>query len=513
MKPAVNLLQSAAAAPAQRLIACALWAWLVAVIVVSLLAWLHGADAGSTGGAAALALAPAFLGFILLPRQGESWAQVALIAAWLIAATGATAGTGGALSPAVALYAAPMALGYCLGTRAPAVIAAWCAAGYVLAAALALGARQLALGPWPELMAATALLFSGGLLTLRAGARGPALPAAAALARVDAQGRVLAMTGEAATRLGVAAQSSDLFAALGAALAADERTALETMLTRAAAGTRGAALVRVNGRTLEIEAAPEEQGGLGALLLDIRDVSLWTQRTQATSDRVAEISHELRTPLTHILGFAEMMQTQVFGPLEDRYVAYATLIRNSGLHLLELINGLLDLSKIEAGRYELELASFDVRDIVRDVLAVSAGGAAPRQIALIEETPPAPLRVRADARAMRQMLLNTVGNAIKFSPDQGRVTLSARAENGRLVLDTIDTGPGIPAEERDRLGKRYERGAASEGIEGTGLGLALVRALADLHGGALSFHDAPGGGALVRLDLPVLADQGAAASD
>src|SRR5262249_20152604 len=133
------------------------------------------------------------------------------------------------------------------------------------------------------------------------------------------------------------------------------------------------------------------------------------------------------------------------------------------------------------------------------------GSADPRNIALVEQTPPTPLNVRADPRALRQMLMNTVGNAIKFSPDGGRVTVTARSTNNALVLETVDTGPGIPEAERERLGKRYERGQAAEGIEGTGLGLALVRALADLHGGSLSFHDAPGGGALVRIELPVLA--------
>lgn len=229
------------------------------------------------------------------------------------------------------------------------------------------------------------------------------------------------------------------------------------------------------------------------------------QRLHATAERVAEISHELRTPLTHILGFAEMIQAQIFGEIDKRYVDYAGLIRQSGSSLLDMVNGLLDLSKIQAGRYELEYESFDARDIAHEVMRLAAGSAEPKRIALVEQAPDTPLTIRADPRALRQMLTNVVGNAIKFTPPEGRVTLSLRAEDGLLVLDTSDSGPGIAPEERARLGRRYVRGASGSEAPGTGLGLALVRALAQLHGGTLTFHEAAGGGALVRIALPVLA--------
>jgi signal transduction histidine kinase len=228
-------------------------------------------------------------------------------------------------------------------------------------------------------------------------------------------------------------------------------------------------------------------------------------REAAMSQRVAEVSHELRTPLTHILGFSEMIERQIFGEIGARYVEYAGLIRKSGTHLLGLVNDLLDLSRIEAGRYELDLQSFDVRAVVEDVVRLSADSAEKKQIALGMVTPETPLMVRADDRAVKRMLINTVGNAIKFTPEGGRVIVSAAVGDGALVLDTADNGPGIPEEERDKLGQAYERGSGGARAEGTGLGLSLVRALAELHGGALSFHDAPQGGALVRITLPVLA--------
>ena len=229
------------------------------------------------------------------------------------------------------------------------------------------------------------------------------------------------------------------------------------------------------------------------------------ERDTAMGRRIAEVSHELRTPLTHILGFSEMIERQIFGELGARYVEYAGLIRRSGAHLLGLVNDLLDLSKIEAGRYELERDTFDVREVVEEVVRLSVDSAEKKEIALGMVTPPAPLLATADARALKRMLINTVGNAIKFTPEQGRVMVIADARDGALVLETIDSGPGIPEAERRTLGQAYERGAGGARAEGTGLGLSLVRAMAELHGGELSFHEAPGGGALVRVTLPVLA--------
>lgn len=229
-------------------------------------------------------------------------------------------------------------------------------------------------------------------------------------------------------------------------------------------------------------------------------------RDAAIGQRIAEVSHELRTPLNHILGFSEMIERQIFGEVGARYVEYAGLIRRSGTHLLGLVNDLLDLSKIEAGKYELELETFDVRGVVEDVVRLSTDGADKKQIVLGMITPETPLMVRADARALKRMLINTVSNAIKFTPEGGRVFVSAAAVDGALDLDTTDTGPGIPEAEREKLGHAYERGSGGAGAEGTGLGLSLVRAMAGLHGGSLSFHDAPGGGALVRIRMPVLVD-------
>lgn len=227
-------------------------------------------------------------------------------------------------------------------------------------------------------------------------------------------------------------------------------------------------------------------------------------RSHVVGQRIAEVSHELRTPLTHILGFSEMIERQIFGEIGARYVEYAGLIRTSGAHLLGLVNDLLDLSKIEAGRYELEREVFDVRALVEEVVRLSADAAQKKNIALGMVTGETTLSVNADARALKRILINTIGNALKFTPEGGRVMVSVRAEDGVLLLETADNGPGFPEIDRDRLGQAYERGVGMQRAEGTGLGLAMVSALAALHGGALSIGDAPGGGALVRVSLPVL---------
>jgi signal transduction histidine kinase len=352
--------------------------------------------------AAALALTPGLIGFILLPWIGRRWAALGLVLAWLVATAGLVAGTGGWSSPlAAALLIAPaLALTLRRWTRIAALGALM---AYVAAGFLAPFNLEGDLGPFPASLTALALALVGWVV------------------------------------------------------------------------------------------------GFGRS----RDAG---RREQAMSQRVAEVSHELRTPLTHILGFSEMIERRIFGEVSDRYVEYAGLIRRSGSHLLGLVNDLLDLSRIEAGRFDLHTETFDVRRVVEDVVRLSVDSADKKQIALGMLTPEAPLNVRADERALTRMLINTVGNAIKFTPEGGRVMLQASVVNGAMQLDTIDNGPGISEEDRAKLGHAYERGSGGARAEGTGLGLSLVRALAALHGGALSFHDAPGGGALVRITLPVLAD-------
>ena len=320
---------------------------------------------------------------------------------------------------------------------------------------------------------------------------------------------LLAMTGLVA---GTGGASSPLAAGLAIA------PALALALCRRWAPEAGAAAVL--GYALAAAAAafyPSEASALGAYpeLLSVAALAFAAglmalgqsapAQSQVMGRRIAEVSHELRTPLTHILGFSEMIERQMFGETSARYVEYAGLIRRSGAHLLALVNDLLDLSKIEAGRYDLEIELFDARGVIEEVIRLASDSAKKKSIAMGMVTPESALMARADMRALKRILLNTIGNAVKFTPEGGRVMVIAAAVDGDVVIDTVDNGPGIPPEERAQLGQAYLRGSSGEYTEGTGLGLALVRALAELHGGTLSFHDAPGGGALVRVALPVVA--------
>jgi two-component system cell cycle sensor histidine kinase PleC len=220
---------------------------------------------------------------------------------------------------------------------------------------------------------------------------------------------------------------------------------------------------------------------------------------------LATMSHELRTPLNAIIGFSELMQRQLFGPLGDeRYREYSGLIQGAGHHLLSLINDVLDMSKIEAGKFELQRQAFDIREIVTDCTALMQDRAKRNGVSLTEDIPPVSLNVEADRRAMKQILLNLLSNAVKFTPAGGHVTVRARSENDALVLSVEDTGIGIPPEHVHHLGNPFiqVRSSAGAAHEGTGLGLALVRALAEVHGGRLRIDSILNHGTVVSVIIP-----------
>jgi signal transduction histidine kinase len=220
---------------------------------------------------------------------------------------------------------------------------------------------------------------------------------------------------------------------------------------------------------------------------------------------LATMSHELRTPLNAIIGFSELMHGELFGPLGDaRYREYSQLVGRAGHHLLSLINDVLDMSKIEAGKFELHRQAFDLREIVRDCFDLMRDQAAKGGVALVEETGDRQLAVEADRRAMKQILLNLLSNAIKFTPEGGRVSVRAWASNGMVTLSVIDTGIGIPADQVANLGNPFVqiRSSAGASHEGTGLGLALVRALTEIHDGRLSIESASGKGTTVSVVIP-----------
>ncbi len=238
-------------------------------------------------------------------------------------------------------------------------------------------------------------------------------------------------------------------------------------------------------------------------LIEARDAA--TSASRAKSTFLANMSHELRTPLNAIIGFSELMTREIFGALGNpRYQEYAKLIHDSGGHLLDLINGVLDMSKIEAGKFELYEEIFELEDVIAASLRFVRLAAERGGVTLASEIGPQTALVFADRRAIKQILVNLLSNGVKFTPRGGEVRLTARlAEKGVEIL-VRDSGIGISKSDLEKLGKPFEQaeGAMTRGKEGTGLGLALVKSLAALHGGEAVLESALGSGTLVTVRLP-----------
>ena len=226
---------------------------------------------------------------------------------------------------------------------------------------------------------------------------------------------------------------------------------------------------------------------------------------RSKSDFLANMSHELRTPLSAIMGFSEMMREQMLGPIGNlKYVEYAEDIHRSSEHLKQIINDLLDLSKIEAGRMELRETAVSLPALIADCVRLVRGRAAAARVRLRTETRDPP-ELRGDQRLLKQILLNLLANAVTFTPQGGRVTVGARpSEAGGVELFVADTGVGMSDEEIEVALTRYGQvaGMMAQQHQGTGLGLPLARSLAELHGGRLAIRSAPGKGTRVSIDLP-----------
>lgn len=514
--------------------------WTAAVGATALVAAASG-DGSAAPLLLALAIiaAPGLAGLTLLRRDGED-IRSALMTLWTLAALATAALGGGAGGPLSGFILAPLAAGLALGGRRRVLVAALGAAGAAAAGLLSgwlLGA--------PAASPVTAGVSA--LATATAAALGLVLGARRAARRLDA-----AETGVAGIETLLAGQpgltlllDEDLravaaYGAAPAALAVDplfdkglldaveaaDRPAVLTALARARGG--GEAQVRFTPRLAldrrillaarRLDAAAPDQAprlivqALDATLQHAREAELDAARAEAEAQNagktrfLAHMSHELRTPLNAVVGFSDAMRQELFGPVPPRYADYARSIHEAGGHLLDLINDVLDVSRIEADRYELALESFDAREPVLAALALVRIQADDKGVELAAVLPPEPLTVRADRRALKQMTLNLLSNAVKFTPPGGTVTVSVQAADGDLELTVADTGVGISAEDLARLGRPYEQaGDAEQRAQGTGLGLALVRALAGLHGGALTLDSALGVGTAATVRLPLAA--------
>ncbi len=219
---------------------------------------------------------------------------------------------------------------------------------------------------------------------------------------------------------------------------------------------------------------------------------------------LANMSHELRTPLNAIIGFSDAIKQQLFGPVSNkRYLEYIGDIYDSGTHLLSLINDILDMSKIEAGKYEIHVEALDATEVVDSSARFMRVRAEEAGVSLSVDAPTS-LILWADVRALKQILLNLLTNAIKFTPKGGSVTLRVRAMDEDIEFLVVDTGIGIPARDLPRLGQRFEQvdNAMTRRREGTGLGLALCRSLTELHQGQITIASEVGQGTTVSVRLP-----------
>ena len=224
--------------------------------------------------------------------------------------------------------------------------------------------------------------------------------------------------------------------------------------------------------------------------------------SQAKSAFLANMSHELRTPLNAIIGFSEVLKERMFGELNDRQAGYVEDIRAAGRHQLALVNDILDLSKVEAGRMELQRTRFALGPAIESAVTIIRERAAKRRIELTTELAPDVGEVVADERKVRQVLFNLLANAVKFTPEEGHITISARGDGGQVLMTVRDSGVGIGPADRSTIFEEFRQASGRGPEEGTGLGLALSKRMVELHGGRIWVESAPGSGSAFTFTLP-----------
>ena len=519
------------------------WHGAFALAVAATLGGLTVADllpAGPELWALAAMGAAAILGAVLSLAGGA--ARVVAVLGWGLAGAAACHLTGGTAGPLAAWCLAPAAAATVF--RARELLALGAAASLAAAAVSALDATLFALpaahaatAPWLSLLALATVTvgFTAGLIGLQGAVRrdGRRKARSEALldildhqpllfATLDRSGRIHSAAG--ATIVGFDPAQLE-GRSLGRLVAEPDLPALAAALHAAAHDGSAQVYVATPGEgCLDISLQARDATLLVASVRDASEQMVRERRLEAArlaaeqqnagkSRFLANMSHELRTPLNAIMGFSDIMRQRLFGPLGDRYAEYSELIHESGTHLLELINDVLDMSKIEAERFELSIETFDARDAVQAVLRLMRGQAERAGVHLRSVLPAAPLHVDADRRALKQIALNLISNALKFTPRGGSVTVTVQGAGDILEIVVADTGVGIAGDDLERLGRPFEQaGDAEQRAEGTGLGLSLVRAFARLHNGEMTLESSMGEGTSVTIRLPVLTPDSAAES-
>jgi signal transduction histidine kinase len=293
------------------------------------------------------------------------------------------------------------------------------------------------------------------------------------------------------------------------------RTSLSVPLIRNGVGIGGIAIRRMEvhpftPKEIELLETFADQAVIAIenvrLFNEIREKSAQLEiASRHKSEFLATMSHELRTPLNAIIGFSEVLLQQMFGPLNPKQAEYLDDVLSSGRHLLGLINDILDLSKIEAGRMELDVDTFSLVEALQNGVTMVRERAARHRIALALDVAPGVDLIEADPRKVKQVLFNLLSNAVKFTPDGGRVDVTAAHANGDIVIAVKDTGIGISPEDQERIFEEFQqaRRQTQRSREGTGLGLSLAKRFVELHGGRIWVESEPGKGSTFTFTLPV----------
>lgn len=516
--------------------ALAAWhaAWAVAAALLALGGrWIGGVDGPVFYGVLAMVV-PGLAGLGLLHSDGRG-ERMLLLGVWGLAALTTASLSGGLTGPLAGFVFLPLAAGIALGGPRP-VQAGALAVGLAALAGLFSAWLSRTGAPLPGLAAISAVLTAAAAaLAVRLSWRQREArleTAEAEVRRVEAlmaaqpgltlilepSGRVLAAYGAPPPSLPV----DPLFdQGLIAAVHAPDRPRLLAAIDRALNGQDGSVLfaprlaldrrVQIILRRMDDPSGPRLMAqAFDATTQYARELGLEVARAEAEAREagktrfLANMSHELRTPLNAVLGFSDIMRQRLFGPIPERYAEYAENIHQAGGHLLDLINDLLDVSKIEAERYTLTMERFDAREVVSAAMALVRVGAEDKGVVLTGMLPDEPVEVSADRRALKQIALNLLSNAVKFTAGGGSATVSVEAVGPYLEIVVSDTGVGIAPEDVKRLGRPFEQaGALEQRRQGTGLGLSLVRAFAELHGGRMSIESTLGEGTAVTVRMPV----------
>jgi signal transduction histidine kinase len=252
----------------------------------------------------------------------------------------------------------------------------------------------------------------------------------------------------------------------------------------------------------------DELGSLGANVNRMNDELRRVYGELETASRhksefLANMSHELRTPLNAIIGFSQLLRERLFGEINAKQEEYVDDILSSGNHLLSLINDVLDLSKVEAGQVELDIADFSLRETLERGVVMVRERAIRNGVELSLQLDPKVDDVHGDERRIRQVVFNVLSNAVKFTPAGGNVVVATARENGDVLVSVTDTGPGVALEDQDRIFEEFQQtDVGAEQREGTGLGLALSKRLVELHGGRIWVESEPGHGSRFVFTLP-----------